>query len=84
MMSKVDLERIDRGLQFICSSDKPFGGKVVLLSGDYRQILPVEKNPVDSVNTCIKSSDLWYHLNLEKYFCFEERQNHNTITPHDQ
>ena len=59
MMSKVDLERIDRSLQDIMQNKNPFGGKIILLSGDFRQILPVERNPVDSVNTCLKRSYLW-------------------------
>lgn len=26
---------------------------------DFRQILPVERNPMDSINTCLKQSFLW-------------------------
>ena len=59
MMSKVDLERIDRTLRFLTGKDKPFGGKIILLSGDFRQILPVEKNTFDACNTCLKASYLW-------------------------
>ena len=60
MMSKIDLERIDRTLRLIMNKeDVPFGGKIILLSGDFRQILPVEKNPFDSCNTCLKTSYLW-------------------------
>jgi hypothetical protein len=59
MMSKVDLERIDRTMQFLMENKKPFGGKVVILSGDFRQILPVEPKPIDSINTCLKKSYLW-------------------------
>jgi len=33
MMSKVDLERIDRTMRFLMKNDKPFGGKIVILSG---------------------------------------------------
>ena len=40
-------------------NNKPFGGKVVILSGDFRQILPVEPKPIDSINTCLKKSYLW-------------------------
>ena len=44
MMSKIDLERIDRTLRYLMKKeDVPFGGKVIILSGDFRQILPVEK-----------------------------------------
>ena len=33
MMSKVDLERIDRTMRSLMKNDKPFGGKIVILSG---------------------------------------------------
>ena len=59
MMSRIDLERIDRTMRFLMSNDKPFGGKVVILSGDFRQILPVEPKPIDAINTCLKKSYLW-------------------------
>ena len=59
MMSRVDLERIDRTMRFLMSNDHPFGGKIVILSGDFRQILPVEPKPMDSINTCLKKSYLW-------------------------
>ena len=46
MMNKYDLERIDRTLRDLMSdsgskqSEIPFGGKLIILSGDFRQILP--------------------------------------------
>ena len=43
MMSQVDLERIEKSLRLLMENDHPFGGKIVILSGDFRQILPVEK-----------------------------------------
>ena len=49
MMSKVDLERIERSLQLLMDNDHPFGGKIVILSGDFRQILPVEKYLICSI-----------------------------------
>ena len=45
MMNKVDLERIESSLRELMDNDNPFGGKIVILSGDFRQILPVEKWP---------------------------------------
>ena len=39
MMSKIDLERIDKTLRLLMDKDDvPFGGKIILLSGDFRQI----------------------------------------------
>ena len=57
MMHKVDLERIEHSLRVLMENDRPyfsklffnmvfllrFGGKFVILSGDFRQILPVER-----------------------------------------
>ena len=43
MMSKIDLERIEHSLRLLMGNGHPFGGKLVVLSGDFRQILPVER-----------------------------------------
>ncbi len=43
MMSKVDLERIEFSLRLLMDNTHPFGGKIVVLSGDFRQILPIER-----------------------------------------
>ncbi len=43
MMSKVDLERIEHSLRLLMNNKHPFGGKIVILSGDFRQILPIER-----------------------------------------
>ena len=41
MLSKHQFEAIDRLLRDIAGNDVPFGGKIVLLGGDFRQTLPV-------------------------------------------
>ena len=84
MMSKVDLERIDKTLQFIMENKRPFGGKIILLSGDFRQILPVERNPTDAVNTCLKNSYLWYlsfcwKKFIHKCFLFKVQNSETTL-----
>ena len=43
MTHKHVAECIDRTLRDICSCDFPFGGKVMVLGGDFRQILQVNK-----------------------------------------
>ncbi|KAL6520987.1 hypothetical protein OROGR_017556 [Orobanche gracilis] len=47
-------------------SEFPFGGKVVVLGGDFRQILPViqKGNRHDIVKAAINSSDLWDHCKV--------------------
>ncbi|GAU40269.1 hypothetical protein TSUD_60600 [Trifolium subterraneum] len=56
LMGKVDKENIN----------KPFGGKVVVLGGDFRQILPVIRKGSrgDVVNATISSSKLWKHCKV--------------------
>ncbi|XP_050916373.1 uncharacterized protein LOC127131498 [Lathyrus oleraceus] len=41
MTNKNFLEALDRSLQDICSNIAPFGGKVWIMGGDFRQVLPV-------------------------------------------
>ena len=62
MMDKIDLERISSTLKFLTGVDKPFGGKNVIIAGDFRQILPVKRNEFETMESCIKESRLW------KYF----------------
>jgi len=35
------VETVNRSLQDICTSERPFGGITVVLSGDFQQTLPV-------------------------------------------
>ena len=67
MIPKYALEAVDRMLRDICNSAVPFAGKVILLGGDFRQILPVVKrgSAAQIVESCLKSSRLW-HL-VQKY-----------------
>lgn len=67
MINKWAFEAFDRTLKDINSSvdpdssTKPFGGKVVVLGGDFRQILPVipKGTRADIVMATINSSILW-------------------------
>ena len=54
-------DAIDRLLRDITGLDSPFGGKIFLWGGDFRQVLPVVRHgrPSDIVENCIKSSKLW-------------------------
>jgi hypothetical protein len=55
------LDALDRFLQQLMTANAPFGGKLVVLMGDFRQILPVivHGHRADTVNSSIKSSNLW-------------------------
>lgn len=66
MAHKHSLEALDRTLKDIKNNDKLFGGTLLLLSGDFRQTLPVipRSTYADEINACLKSSRLW--RNVEK------------------
>ncbi|UYV76112.1 hypothetical protein LAZ67_13002570 [Cordylochernes scorpioides] len=55
------LEIVDRLLKDIMQCDLAFGGKVVVLGGDFRQVLPVvpRASRAEIVAACIKQSKLW-------------------------
>jgi hypothetical protein len=57
---------VDRALQDITGCQLPFGGKVVVMGGDFRQVLPVvpRGTPEQIMNSCIKRSALWAHVQV--------------------
>ena len=65
MLHRDVLDFIDRTLQDLQPRDEeklPFGGKVVLLGGDWKQLLPVVQG-IDNLN-----SDLKFVFLISKYF----------------
>lgn len=64
MMSCHALRCIDALLREVMLQDIPFGGKVILLGGDFRQTLPVvvRGSRTQIIETCLKSSPLWQHF----------------------
>jgi ATP-dependent DNA helicase PIF1 len=40
-MSKDIFHSIDRLLQKLMKNDRPFGGKIMVVSGDFRQTMPI-------------------------------------------
>ena len=57
------LDAIDRCLCDIMSTDTLFGGQILLLAGDFRQILPVvSRSPTPVLESCIKRSNLWHRF----------------------
>lgn len=64
------LKCINMLLQEIMNNKKPFGGKLIIFGGDFRQTLPVVPHGTKSVilQSCIKFSDLWKNFeNLKMY-----------------
>ena len=61
MTSKFSFKAVDRLPQDICNVKEIFGGKTVLVSGDFRQILPVFRHGsrIEVIENSVKSSYLW-------------------------
>ena len=61
MLHKFNLECLDRFLQQLMHNNFIFGGKLLVVSGDFRQILPVipRGRSADIINATVKSSYLW-------------------------
>ena len=68
MSNKHVAECVDRSLRDICSFGIPFGGKVVVFGGDFRQIPPVIKHGSRAkvVSSCLNRSYLWRHVKVMK------------------
>ena len=67
MLHKSCIEAVDRMLRDLMhTTNTPMGGKTILFSGDFCQILPVVKRGqrADSVNAVINTSELWVHIEL--------------------
>jgi ATP-dependent DNA helicase PIF1 len=74
MMNRYCFEAFDRTMRDLMGKvdkenrNKPFGGKVVVLGGDFRQILPVIRkgSRADVIRATISSSNLWKHCKVLK------------------
>lgn len=71
MAHKSNFEAVDRTLRDLRNNDRIMGGMVVILSGDFRQILPVIPRGTagDEIQASIKNSYLWPQI--EKYELIE-------------
>jgi len=76
MMNKLCFEAFDRTLRDIMkniddtNNKKPFDGKMVVLGGDFMQILPMVKKTCkyDVVKSTINYYELYKHCNVFKNF----------------
>lgn len=71
MANQAVLMCVDETLRRIMNTQVPFGGKTIILSGDFRQTCPVVPygSKRDVIEACIKSSPLWplfTHMNLHQ------------------
>ena len=67
MLDRLLLEALDRSLRDLMNKQNtPFGGKTLLLAGDFRQCLPVVKgaNRAQTTSHCINKSYLWQYFEV--------------------
>jgi ATP-dependent DNA helicase PIF1 len=64
MAHKRALEALNRTMKDLRNDSRCFGGAMILLSGDFRQTLPVipRSTAADEINACLKSSTLWRYV----------------------
>ncbi|KAK9059208.1 hypothetical protein SSX86_021827 [Deinandra increscens subsp. villosa] len=61
MAKRQAIKAVDRTLQYITGVNLPFGGKVMVMGGDFRQVLPVIKRGTRAqiVDASLRKSPLW-------------------------
>ena len=67
MLDRYQLEALDRTLRDLMRpNNQPFGGKILLLAGDFRQCLPVVPGASRAgiVSHCINQSHLWSNFKI--------------------
>ena len=68
MLHKHAFEALDRTLRDITGVNAPFGGKVIVCSGDFRQVLPVVPHATRTVivGAGLQRSVLWKHFKVHR------------------
>ena len=66
MTDKKAYGAVNRTLQGLMRNNLPFGGKIVVMAGDFRQVLPVvpRGSRASVVNACIKRHALWRDVHI--------------------
>lgn len=63
MVPAYAIDAVDRLLRDLTGVHIPFGNKLIVCGGDFRQILPIAPggSKVEIISRCIKSSQLWFN-----------------------
>ena len=66
MSNKILLEGLDRTLQDLMENKEPFGGKILVLAGDFRQLPTVipKASRAQIIKASIKKSYLWKNFKV--------------------
>jgi hypothetical protein len=68
MTNKACLHAVESLLRCLCDPNRPFGGKLFVGVGDFRQVAPVVKGGglAAVIDASIRSSTLWQHFSIYK------------------
>ena len=68
MTNKYAFDTVNRLFKDLCQNSKPFGGKVIIVSGDFRQTLPIVRygSRAQIVEASVKSCKIWQHFHYLK------------------
>ena len=66
MLHHIYLDCLDVTLQAFCKNNRSFGGKLIILGGDFRQCLPVVKNGSDGdvEESCLLHAECWNSIDV--------------------
>ena len=66
LLDRRNLEKLERTLRDLTGSSEPWGGKIVILCGDFRQCLPIipRASRASTVAHCLNRSYLWKDFRL--------------------
>ena len=61
MTNKYAFDTVDWLVKYLCQNSKPFGGKVIIVSGDFRQTLPIVYygSRAQIVESSVKTCKIW-------------------------
>ncbi|XP_056688781.1 uncharacterized protein [Spinacia oleracea] len=66
MTHRYQFEAVDRSLKDLMGNDLPFGGKIIVFGGDFRQVLPVVRNGTRAqmIDASFVRSPMWRHIRI--------------------
>lgn len=66
MSNRAGVECTNALLQLLMGNTRPFGGKIIVGLGDFRQVAPVVRNggPTASLDASVRSSVLWHSFRI--------------------
>ncbi|XP_056688170.1 uncharacterized protein [Spinacia oleracea] len=66
MTHRYQFEVVDRSLKDLMGNDLPFGGKIIVFGGDFRQVLPVVRNGTKAqmIDVSFVKSPMWRHIRI--------------------